>query len=174
MTKNAVRTTALLMLCAASAPYHTALADGYTGEKTLGIQAGYTSYNESAMAGIEFTYRFNRNFRLAPNVEYVFRHKEVDALLININAQFPIPFAQRWEVYPLVGVNYSSWNYHPADRSPIDRGDVSDRDSRFGLNAGGGIRVNATQSLSLGVTADYVIIKHFHGCNIRATIAYQF
>ena len=65
----------------------TAAADEYSGEKTLGLQTGYITYNQSAVAGIEFTYRFNRNFRLAPSVNYVFRHKSVDALMINLNAQ---------------------------------------------------------------------------------------
>lgn len=81
----------------------TAAADEYSGEKTLGLQTGYITYNQSAVAGIEFTYRFNRNFRLAPSVNYVFRHKSVDALMINLNAQVPFPFAgngrySRWQV----------------------------------------------------------------------------
>ena len=86
----------------------TAAADEYSGEKTLGLQTGYITYNQSAVAGIEFTYRFNRNFRLAPSVNYVFRHKSVDALMINLNAQVPFPFAGKWEVFPLAGINYSS------------------------------------------------------------------
>ena len=35
----------------------TAAADEYSGEKTLGLQTGYITYNQSAVAGIEFTYR---------------------------------------------------------------------------------------------------------------------
>ena len=151
----------------------TAAADEYSGEKTLGLQTGYITYNQSAVAGIEFTYRFNRNFRLAPSVNYVFRHKSVDALMINLSAQVPFPFAGKWEVFPLAGINYSSWNYHKGtatDNNP----DVASRVTRFGLNLGAGIGVAATSTLRLSLTADYVFIKHFGGCNILAKIAYKF
>lgn len=151
----------------------SAAADGFSGEKSLGLQTGYISYNESALAGIEFTYRFSRNFRIAPSVNYVFRHKNVDALMINLNAQVPFPFAQRWEIFPLAGINYSSWNYHNGT-SANDDADVSSRVTRFGLNIGAGIGFAATSSLRLSVTADYVAIKHFSGCNILAKIAYSF
>lgn len=151
----------------------TAYADGFSGEKTLGLQTGYITYNESAVAGIEFTYRFNRNFRLAPSVNYVFQHKSVDALMVNLNAHVPFPFAGKWEAFPLAGVNYSSWNYHNGVTANDDS-DVTTRITRFGLNVGAGIGYAATPTLSLSLAADYVFIKHFDGCNILAKIAYRF
>ena len=52
--------------------------------------------------------------------------------------------------------------------------DVASRVTRFGLNLGAGIGVAATSTLRLSLTADYVFIKHFGGCNILAKIAYKF
>lgn len=150
----------------------SASADEFSGEKTLGLQTGYTSYNQSAVAGMEFSYRFSRNFRLAPSVNYIFKHENVDALMINLNAQVPLPFAGRWEAFPFAGLNYSSWNYHNTDAA--NNPDVTTRISRFGLNIGGGISYAATQTLRLSLTADYVVIKQFSGCNILARIAYRF
>lgn len=151
-----------------------AAADGFSGEKTLGLQAGYTTYNRTAVAGMEFTYRFSRNFRIAPSANYVFRHQNTDALQINLNAHVPFPFASRWEVFPLAGLNYSSWNYHNGTSAPNDDADVSNRVSRFGLNIGAGIGFAATPTLRLSLTADYIAIKHFSGTNILAKIAYRF
>lgn len=151
----------------------SAHAEGYAGEKTLGVQAGYISYNESALAGIEFTYRFSKNFRLAPSANYAFRHQDTDALLVNLNAQIPFPMSQRWELFPYAGINYSSWNFH-IHGTANDDSDVTSRLTRFGVNLGAGIGVNVTPSLRLGLTAGYVFIKHFHGCDILARIAYRF
>lgn len=148
-------------------------AAGYAGEKTLGIQAGYVSYNESALAGIEFSYRFSRNFRLAPSANYAFRHNGTDALMVNLNAQIPVPLSHGWELFPYAGINYSSWNFHTQSAAGSDF-DVTTRDTRFGLNLGGGIGVSVTPTLRLAVTADYVFIRHFGGCNILARIAYRF
>ena len=168
-----LRIATLLTICAATAPLNPESADEFTGQKSLGLQAGYITYNQSALAGIEFTYRFNRHLRLAPNVGYVFRHDNTDALMINLNAQVPIPIGQKWEIFPLAGINYSSWNHHSGD-TPGSHDDVGTRVSRFGINLGAGIGMAVTPTLGLGLTADYILIKEFHGCNILAKIAYRF
>ena len=71
----------------------TASADDFSGEKTLGVRTGYNTRNREPLAGIEFTYRFNRLLRLAPSAEYVFRRDGRDALMLNLNAQFVFPLA---------------------------------------------------------------------------------
>ncbi len=76
--------------CIAAMPQLSS-ADDYSGEKTLGVEAGYTTKNKSGMAGIEFTYRFSKHFRLAPSVNYVFRYNKQDALLLNVHAHVAVP-----------------------------------------------------------------------------------
>jgi len=163
--------TSIIALCAlCAAPSATAQ---WKGEKTIGLQAGYNTINESAIAGIEFTYRFSKHFRLAPNVTYAFKHRQMDALAINLNAHLPFQLAPKWEIFPLAGINYSSWNFHH-NGTANDDSDVTTRDSRFGFNLGAGIGVAATSTLRLSLTADYVFAKHLDGCNIAAKIAYCF
>ncbi len=160
----------------------TAHADQYSGEKTLGIRAGYNTFNKRPLAGAQFSYRFNRLLRLSPSVDYVFRNDGLDALMIDLNMEFVFPLAQgRCDIYPLAGFNFSSWNYHNTDTAaphtsegltPTD--DVSSRVSRLGLNAGAGFGVNISGSLRLSVSATYTFIKEFHGANIEAGIHYRF
>lgn len=159
-----------------------ALADDYSGEKTLGIRVGYNTYNQRPLAGAQFSYRFNRLLRLSPAVEYVFRNDGLDALMVDLNMEFVFPLAQgRCDIYPLAGVNFSSWNFHHLDYVHIDPNgkltptdDVSSRVSRFGLNAGAGFGFNVTRSLRLSVTGTYTFIKEFHGANITMGIHYRF
>ena len=73
-------------------------AEGVRGEKTLSLETGYADYNHSALAGVEFTYRFGTRFRLAPSVDYVFRHNGLDALTINLNAHIPFAVAEKVEL----------------------------------------------------------------------------
>ena len=153
----------------------TARADQYRGEKTLGICVGYNTYNQRPLAGAQFSYRFNRLLRLSPSAEYVFRNKGLDALMIDLNMEFVFPVAQgRCDIYPLAGVNFSSWNYHDNTPGLPSTDDVSSRVSRLGLNAGAGLGVNITRSLRLSVSATYTFIEEFHGANITAGIHYRF
>lgn len=160
----------------------TARADRYRGEKTLGVCVGYNTSNKRPLAGAQFSYRFNRLLRLTPSVEYVFRNNGLDALMLDLDMEFVFPLAQgRCDIYPLAGLNFSSWNYHPSTPPSLPRvgnlpstDDVSSRVSRFGLNAGAGFGVNITRSLRLSVTAAYTFIEEFHGANITAGIHYRF
>lgn len=149
-------------------------ADGYRGEKTLGVGVGYNTYNREPLAGAKFSYRFNKLLRISPEVDYVFRRDGRDALMLNLNMEFMFPLATgRCALYPLAGFNYSSWNYHPAATGSVTD-DVSTRISRAGLNAGGGFDINLSGSLRLSATATYTFIKEFHGANIVAGIHYRF
>lgn len=150
----------------------TAGAEGYAGEKSLGLLAGYNTYNKSAVAGFEFTYRFSKNFRLAPDVYYAFRNERRDALIINANAHFPIPCSRRVNIYPLAGINYSTWTFRHYD--PANADDSTSRDSRLGLNAGAGADFAMGGNLRLGAEASYTFIKSYGGAAVVAKIAYLF
>lgn len=168
----------IITLCAG----FSAHADQYRGEKTLGINVGYNTYNSRPLAGAQFSFRFNRLLRLSPAAEYVFRNDGRDALLVDLNMEFVFPFAKgRCDVYPLAGINFSSWNYHNLYATVVDSkgnevqtNDVSSRVSRFGLNLGAGFGVNISGSLRLSVSGTYTFIKEFHGANISAGIHYRF
>lgn len=142
------------------------------GQKTVGIQAGYNSCAESGVAGIFFQYRFSKIFRIAPSIDYTFRHNNIDGYSLNLDTHYPIDLAQKVNFYPIVGVCYSSWNKH------LDKDKVSDdsdsRYNRFGLNLGGGIEVFVSDALKLSVEAKYNWIRNFDGAVVKASIGYVF
>ena len=143
-------------------------------EKTVGLTAGYVGHNNSGLAGIEFTYRFSSHFRLAPQALYAFRHHEEDALIINLNAQVPFSLGGGWEIYPLAGINYTSWNFHGSKLEARDDADVTSRINRFGLNAGGGIGLTLSPTLRIGAEAQWAFVKGYRSGNVLAKIAYIF
>ena len=104
----------------------------------------------------------------------MFRRHGRDALLLNVNTQFPLLFSNdRMAFYPQAGVNFSSWNYH-FDKTGEAYDDASNRISRFGLNLGAGYELDLTSSLRIGVKAEYIIVKDFNSFNASFKIAYRF
>lgn len=136
---------------------------------SFGLRGGYVTRNESGSAGLYFQYRFVDHFRLAPSVDYVFSHKNVSGLLINLDGQVPFDLTGgRVTVYPIAGLNFSSWDYK------YHTNDVTTRVNRFGVNIGGGIEYHIKPTLKIGVEAKYVGVKG-HSCgDFTASIGYVF
>ncbi|MBD5229607.1 MAG: porin family protein [Bacteroidales bacterium] len=159
-----------------------ALVGGVAGarENAMGVRVGYNTRNSSPTAGLWFQHEFAPHFRLAPNVDYIFRHDNSDALSINCNGQFPFHFGQynAFVFYPLAGINYTSWNYHhsddPADSSSDGDGDVTSRNNRFGFNAGAGLEYRVTPTLKLALEAKGTLVKSYSSATISVSIGYVF
>jgi len=143
-------------------------------EATFGVESGYASENESAIAGLFFQYDLTGGIRIAPDAGFVFRHKNLDAFTANVNLHFPFSFPGRVVgLYPLAGVNFSSWNRHNIDFD-TDTDDVSTRASRFGLNFGAGVELRPTSTLKLKAELKYNLIKSFSGYYVSVGIGYMF
>lgn len=152
------------------------------GEKSFGIRAGYNTRNESASGGLYFQYRFSHWLRLAPDVEYVFRHSGEDALSLSCNVHVPLSLSasERVAVYPLAGLNYTSWNYHQPGSNPMlrkvagDDDDVVSRVNRLGLNVGAGLEFYVKPTLKLSVEGKYTVASHYNFGAVSVSIGYVF
>lgn len=143
------------------------------GEKTVGLRAGYSTRNESAIAGIYFQYRFSRYFRIAPNIDYIFRHRGTDAFSFNGNAHFPIALLpSKVNIYPLVGINYTSWNQRISGLDETD--DVTTRSGKFGLNIGGGVEWYASPTLKLLFEGKFCWVNKYDTGALTLGIGYVF
>lgn len=146
-------------------------------EKTFGVQAGYISRNQSAEAGLFFQYSVSRHFRPAMDATIAFRKQNRDALLVDLNAQMPFVTGDRFEVYPLAGINFSAWSLHlPAEAKADGDGnsESTNRTSRFGLNAGVGAGLRVTNTLKLKLEAIYTANKSNNAARVSIGIGYTF
>ncbi len=141
------------------------------GEKSAGAKLGYVTKNQSAMAGVFFRYSFSDHFRLSPEIGYTFRHKDLDAFTVDVNAHIPFNFTgETVAFYPLAGLNFSSWNrYYSADGI-----NESSRRNRFGVNVGAGFDLRCSNSIKLLLEAKYCLTKRYTTATISAGVCYLF
>lgn len=150
-------------------------AEAQSGEKMMGVRAGYNTRNESAVGGIVFQYRFSEHFRLAPEIDYIFRKVGTDAFSFNGNAHFPFALGQGVNIYPLAGLNFTSWNTKlEYDEEGSNEDDVSTRSGKFGLNVGGGIEYYASTTLKISFEGKFCWVNKYDTGAFTIGIGYVF
>lgn len=141
------------------------------GETAFGIQTGYTSTNGSAVAGLFFQYNLSDVVRIAPQAGCVFRRQNLDAFQADVNLHFPLRFTPpRTQLYPIVGLNFSSWTRH----NIVEDTDATSRKSRLGGNAGLGFQFKASSTLKLKVEGVYTAMKQYSTFSATVGIGYIF
>ncbi len=157
---------------------NTCYGQNQKGVKSVGLKSGYTSKNESAIAGLYFQYQVNTLLRLAPSVYYTFRHHDCDAYALNINLHAPFCLGMgksQINAYPIVGLNYTSWNHILPNSKYTDWTDGSTlRTDRIGANVGAGAEIYATPTLKFCAEANYCIIKQYSTTIVSLSIGYVF
>lgn len=144
----------------------------YKGEKSVGVRAGFSSSNTTGTAGLYFSYRFSKYFRLSPKIDFAFQHYGTDSFSYNMDTEYPIALGSSGKVnfYPIAGINYSTFN----TRSVIDDVDSSERINRFGLNLGAGLESFVTPTLRLALESKCQLISHYTGAWVTVSIGYRF
>lgn len=138
-------------------------------ETSVGVSTGYVTHNESMSIGLGLNYSFTSHFRLNPQVDYIFKHKQQDGILFNIDMEMPYGIAgSKANVYPLVGFSYTSWNQHFSEI------DTSQRTNKLGLNLGAGVEYMVKPSLKLFLEGRCNLVKHFSTGLFTVGIAYVF
>ena len=148
----------------------------YKGEKSVGLRGGFTTRNTTATAGLYFSYRFSEHFRISPKLDYAFRHNDIDAFSIDVDAEMPISLSGsgRTNFYPIAGLNYSSFSRHLSSKHPDRSDNSSQRESGLGLSLGAGVEYFATPSLRLALETKGVIIRKYSGGWFNLSIGYIF
>lgn len=160
---------AAAMMWAVMASSQSAMAQ--KGESTFGVFGGYTSTNESAVAGLFYQYNLTAGLRIAPQASCVFRHQNLDAFQADVNLHFPLRFTpDRAQLYPIAGLNFSSWTTH----NVADDIDATNRRSRLGGNVGAGFQLKATPTLKIKIEGVYTLIKQYSSFSATVGIGYIF
>lgn len=140
------------------------------GEKSVGLRGGYTGANRSAVAGVYFQYSFSDKLRIAPDIDYSFRHRGTDAISLNLNLHSPFTLAPGAAFYPLAGLNYTSWNIHRT----VDIDDAKSRVDRLGFNIGGGVEYYVKTTLKLALEGKYRWTRDYDSAVFTLSIGYIF
>lgn len=146
---------------------------GGRGEKSFGPRIGYVSRNDAVAGGLVFQYSFSHKLRIAPEIDIVFRNKDMDAIGVGCNVQFPLNLgSERLTLYPFVGPEYMSWNLHDIDEQ--EEKDVTTHMNRLGANIGAGFELRCTSSLKLSIEGRYTVMKNYSTGAVFAGIAFVF
>lgn len=140
-----------------------ASADSVRGEKTLGLMGGYATYNHSGFANVYFQYSFSRHVRIAPEVGIVFSNDDRSALTISGDVHFPFRIVSGFQVYPLVGLTFNTWNY-THDNTRL----------RIGGDFGVGFDLYMTQHLKINLQGKYSLMNDTSGAYFGLGIGYVF
>lgn len=139
------------------------------GEVRLGPVLGFGTKSELATpsVGIKLNYGVTNRIELSPAFDYYIKNKGVSAWDLNLNAHYVFTAVDDLFLYPLVGLSL----FHDA----IDATDLvkADANTRFGLNLGGGIRYNLTESISLGLELKYVLVSRWGGLNPSLNLMFR-
>ena len=148
-------------------------ASAQKGESAFGVQTGYTSTNNSAIVGLFYQYGLSNVVRISPELGFVVRHQNYDAFTADVNVHFPLNIGLKsMELYPLAGLNFSSWTKHNRLLDDID--DVSTRRNCFGLNFGAGWQLQVSESIKLKIEAKYLLTSRFSTFTLGFGVGYVF
>lgn len=138
----------------------------------IGVTSGYSTCNESGTFGAWMAYDVSKAFRLGVGIDYVFRSQRTDAFLINLDFNFPLQITSgsKIDIYPIAGLAYTSWSYHPVEGSS----DVSTRKNKIGVNLGAGAGYRVTENMKLKLDVKYCLVKHYDTTLISLGIGYAF
>ena len=117
----------------------------------LGLNIGYSGFNENAGLGAHYRMSLGKGFRFEPAFNYYFKKDTWSQWDLTANFHYVIPVARKVGIYPLVGLgiagNHLDW--YDGD-GPFDH-DGDESNVSFTMNFGAGLEVPVTSNFSIGV-----------------------
>jgi outer membrane protein X len=144
------------------------------GKMAVGANLGYASFGNSYSPmglGAKFQYEFVENIRGEVAYNYWFPKDKAGIMDFDLNFQYLFPVAEDIKIYPLAGVNLA-----------MQHGDMDEKESIFGFNAGAGAEYYLSEQLKLNLDIKYQYNKKskdgydikFDGPVFQMGIAYVF
>ena len=186
----------LTLACAMTSLFASAQAK----TAAVGLNLNYGTEIESLGLGVKGSYCFTDHIRGEASFNYFFPKDHFTMWEINANAHYLFNVADKFKVYPLVGLTYvhGHWgNKYSVGGGNFDGGvDLGDGDwgygapmrkangeltvkesyntGKFGVNLGGGAQYDLTDNLMLNFEVKYSLVSDLDQCVISLGAAYKF
>lgn len=162
------------------------------GDMAVGVNLGVAPCLESGASvtnfgiGAKFQYNVTDPIRLEAALDYGFKNKGVDAMTLGVNAHYLFNVAEKFIVYPIVGLGYAHCGATASGVPDIDEDDWPDPDidfdaksesgsiNRFYFNIGVGGQYDINDKLAVNLELKYQYIKDFNRLPISVGVAYKF
>lgn len=155
------------------------------GETAVGVNLGYGSEISNLGIGAKFQYGITDAIRAEASFDYFLKKDGVSMWDVNLNAHYLFPVADKFKVYPLVGLTYAHCKASYDDENVMDFpaayaddygdfGDSDESDGKFGVNLGAGASYDLTEKLALNLEVKYQLISHFNQVVFGVGLAYKF
>ena len=154
----------LMTLCVALI---TLGASAQKGEQNVGAHVLYGTDAGNIGFGVKYQNNITDAIRLEAVGDYYLKTDGFSMFDVNVNGHYLFPLSDKVTVYPLVGVNYTSWKQESfisypkySDDGDIEGSDDIDiKDTSIGLNIGGGIQYKLTDKIRIGAELKYQTIS---------------
>lgn len=150
------------------------------GDVGVGLNLSYGTEISNIGIGVKGQYNFTDAIRGEVSFDYFLKKDATKMWDINVNAHYLFSVAEKFKVYPLVGLTYAncSWDYDHCDLMQGYEGDEdtsgSGSDGRFGVNLGAGASYDTTSKIAINFEIKYQIISNYNQVVFGIGAAYRF
>ena len=150
----------------------TLSASAQKGENSIGVHALYGTDAGNIGFGVKYQNSITDAIRLEAVGDYYLKTDGFSMFDVNVNGHYLFPLSDKFTVYPLVGINYTSWKQESLidyefgeelnewlGENANEKYDVDIKDSSIGLNIGGGIQYKLSDKVRIGAELKYQTIS---------------
>lgn len=153
------------------------------GDKAVGVNLGYGTEISNLGIGAKFQYGITDAIRAEASFDYFLKKDFVSMWDVNVNVHYLFPVANRFKVYPLVGLTYTNWKTGgfeidlggmeellPEEDMEVESGNIG----KFGVNLGAGAEYSITEKLAVNFEVKYQLISDFNQAVFNLGLSYKF
>lgn len=149
----------LFMLVAVFAMSTAAFAQ--KGVTAFGVQGAYDDWNGQFGIGVKLQYGFIDQLRGDLSTDIFFKKRGFSLVDVNGNVHFVVPVVDKFNVYPLAGLNLAFFNNHIP--------------TRLGVNLGGGLECFVADNVKIGGEVKYIVSDNgFSRLGVNFGVAFLF
>ena len=150
-------------------------ASAQKGEQNIGAHVLYGTDASNIGLGVKYQNNITDAIRLEAVGDYYLKTDGFSMFDVNVNGHYLFPLSDKVTVYPLVGINYTSWKQEvsiPYSEDYEPGIDLDIKDTSIGLNIGGGVQYKLTDKIRIGAELKYQTISGASTAVIGAGVTY--